>query len=1067
MPMSYRCQPSFRVWRSAHQFMRPVLASSKVIGLAILVSMAAATTCPADEPATEDSDSVPAASSQSGSPHSYPIADAAKSLRVRDGYRIDAVATEPLVIDPVAVRMDRRGRLWVVEMPDYPTGPQNGPAGRVKILHDDDQDGRFDRSTVFADGLLFATGVQPYRDGAIVTAAGQILWLQDTDGDDVADEKSVWFEGFAQGNEQLRANHPTLGPDGWIYVASGLRGGKIVAVDDRFESRDQPLDLRDRDFRFDPDGGKWQSVLGNSQFGITIDDFGRRFGCSNRNPAMFASLDDLAAARDPLLTVRDAITDVSFAGEASHVAPIAEAWTTSNLHAGQFSAACGVMAPGWIDDEHEWLLVCEPTGYLVQRQRLDRVTDDGTVSSVWNATREDTPSEFVASSHSWFRPVDLATGPNHSVFVVDMARAVIEHPDWMPEELKGRPDQWDGNDLGRIWKVSPGAQSTGDAAPFMSEHLASSRSLSPKDSIAAIRWLSATSPWQREMASQFLLESDHPPLRQLAALVKNRDASPAARARAAFLLNRRNAIQVEQLRSLATSNDARLRSIGIQLCGDFATFAKVFRLDDSDEANDAFAADDDPMVQRFMAMLLAADTDSDSQATTQIRARLLATIAAKAVDPWVIAAIGSTDKDALEPLARELLKSPSGGTPADPRLIHHLIQRLAIHSPTVAAETAATIVSAIPQSSDSKAPSSQTSATESIVTTIDVIDAHRRGYRRGHHRPAGAKSDQTWVQFIADLPTPVASIWSDSLRRIAAASLDTSLPDDARVRAIQIATEADVPLDGLADLVENEAAPTVRGAAIDRMWDTDPDWTREFLLDNLESLTHHVRATVMASCDARPSEIRWLLKQIQDDQLPKSIVDPATAKKWCEHRDQQIRDIAEPLFQSDPDRLKIISRYALAANQDGDARAGQKLFAQHCSACHRIDSVGTNVGPDISDSRTKSPEVLLVSILDPGAAIDANFLQYNVLTVDGRVISGLLIDETADAMTLALKGGERSVISRDDIETVTSPGISLMPEGFEQSITVDQMSDLLSYLKNWRYLKTEIPGTLKRASKTP
>ena len=116
---------------------------------------------------------------------------------------------------------------WVVEMPDYPTGPKQEPGGRIKVLHDDDQDGHFERSTVFADGLLFATGVQPYRDGAIVTAAGQILWLQDTDGDDVADKKSVWFEGFAQGNEQLRANYPTLGPDGMVYVASGLQSQQL------------------------------------------------------------------------------------------------------------------------------------------------------------------------------------------------------------------------------------------------------------------------------------------------------------------------------------------------------------------------------------------------------------------------------------------------------------------------------------------------------------------------------------------------------------------------------------------------------------------------------------------------------------------------------------------------------------------------------------------------------------------------------------------------------------------------------------------------------------------------
>ena len=125
-----------------------------------------------------------------------------------------------------------------------------------------------------------------------------------------------------------------------------------------------------------------------------------------------------------------------------------------------------------------------------------------------------------------------------------------------------------------------------------------------------------------------------------------------------------------------------------------------------------------------------------------------------------------------------------------------------------------------------------------------------------------------------------------------------------------------------------------------------------------------------------------------------------------------------------------------------------------------IDGVGTNVGPDISDTRTKTPESLLIAILDPNAAIDSSFLQYQILTVDGRILDGLLIDETADAVTLQQKGGERITIAREDMDRMRSPGVSLMPEGFERSLDQQAMSDLLSYLKNWRYLKTSIPGTL-------
>ncbi|HLQ43869.1 MAG TPA: hypothetical protein VK137_04005, partial [Planctomycetaceae bacterium] len=134
--------------------------------------------------------------------------------------QIEIVATEPEVIDPVAIQFDELGRLWVVEMRDYPTGPENAPPplggegakplSRIKLLEDKDGDGRFETAYVFADNLLFATGVQPWDGGVIVTLAGGVAYFKDTDGDHKADVRETWFTGFAQQNSQLRANHPTF-----------------------------------------------------------------------------------------------------------------------------------------------------------------------------------------------------------------------------------------------------------------------------------------------------------------------------------------------------------------------------------------------------------------------------------------------------------------------------------------------------------------------------------------------------------------------------------------------------------------------------------------------------------------------------------------------------------------------------------------------------------------------------------------------------------------------------------------------------------------------------------------
>jgi putative membrane-bound dehydrogenase-like protein len=203
--------------------------------------------------------------------------EAQKLFRLADdSLRIELAAAEPDVLDPVAIRFDERGRMWVVEMRDYPLGPPEGgePLSRIRVLEDRDGDGRFETAMTFAEGLSFVTGLQPWKGGVFVTLSGALIYLKDTTGDGRADLEETWFEGFAEQNSQLRANHPRLALDNWIYVANGLRGGKVVSR----KLQDQPpIDISGMDFRFDPLTGKAEAVSGNGQFGLCFDDWGNRF----------------------------------------------------------------------------------------------------------------------------------------------------------------------------------------------------------------------------------------------------------------------------------------------------------------------------------------------------------------------------------------------------------------------------------------------------------------------------------------------------------------------------------------------------------------------------------------------------------------------------------------------------------------------------------------------------------------------------------------------------------------------------------------------------------------------
>lgn len=229
-------------------------------------------------------------------------AESLKKLHVPSGFRVELAAAEPLVLDPVAFDWDERGRLWVVEMADYPLGMdgKGKPGGRVRILEDTKGDGHYDKATLFADGLNFPNGILTWRDGAIITAAPEILFLRDTDGDGKADERRVLVSGLQEGNQQLRANGLRWGLDNWVHVAIGGHHGKY-GVNTRLKSvrTGESVLVGSRDFRFRPDTGELEPQSGPTQFGRNRDNWGRWFGTQNSNPLWHYVLPDHYLRRNP------------------------------------------------------------------------------------------------------------------------------------------------------------------------------------------------------------------------------------------------------------------------------------------------------------------------------------------------------------------------------------------------------------------------------------------------------------------------------------------------------------------------------------------------------------------------------------------------------------------------------------------------------------------------------------------------------------------------------------------------------------------------------------------------
>jgi len=153
----------------------------------------------------------------------------------------------------------------------------------------------------------------------------------------------------------------------------------------------------------------------------------------------------------------------------------------------------------------------------------------------------------------------------------------------------------------------------------------------------------------------------------------------------------------------------------------------------------------------------------------------------------------------------------------------------------------------------------------------------------------------------------------------------------------------------------------------------------------------------------------------------------------------------------------VLDTYRAALKLKGDPQRGREVFRKNCATCHRVAGVGVDVGPDIADTRTRTPEALLVDILNPNAAIDSNYVNYTIVTRDGKTLTGLIATETASSITLKRAENQTETVLRQDIDQIQSSGVSLMPEGLEQNIPLQEMADLIDFLKNWRYLDGSVP----------
>ena len=347
---------------------------------------------------------------------------------------------------PIDIAWGLDGKLWVVEMADYPMGidGKGERGGRVRYLTDEDGDGRYDRSVLVREGLNFPTAVAPWRDGALVVAAPDVFYIVE------GAEPELLYTGFREGNQQHRVNGLRWGLDNWLYLANGDSGGRVRSVKTGVE-----VELGGRDLRIRPATGELELITGRTQYGRARDDWGDWFGCMNAHPLWHFMLPDRYLARNPHVASPTPTRHLFGGIGRPEVFPISDTWERFNDFntANKITSACGanlyrdqLLGAEFAGDA----FVCEPVHNLVVRLDL---ADEG---ASFKATREGVEGgEFFRSSDNWCRPVSTRTGPDGALYVVDMYRRVIEHPEWIPAEWQAKLDLREGQDRGRIYRVLP------------------------------------------------------------------------------------------------------------------------------------------------------------------------------------------------------------------------------------------------------------------------------------------------------------------------------------------------------------------------------------------------------------------------------------------------------------------------------------------------------------------------------------------------------------------------------------------------------------------------------------